>query len=96
MVWLTAGAHVAESRLRAVERFQLSQREEIAPNGPNLTPQAQLGTSFIFLFLFLFLFSFFLFKLQTFHLEFQFQFLSSICTQLNILVLTFQWSEFDY
>jgi hypothetical protein len=54
MVWLTAGAHVAESRLRAVERFRLSQCEEIAPNGPNLTPQAQLGTSFIFLFLFLF------------------------------------------
>jgi hypothetical protein len=60
MVWLTDGAHVAESRLRAVERFRLSQREEIAPNWPNLTPQAQLGTSFIFLFLFFYsLFSYF-------------------------------------
>jgi hypothetical protein len=60
MVWLTTGAHVAESRLRAVAQFRLSQREEIAPNGPNLTPQAQLGTSFIFLFLFFYsLFSYF-------------------------------------
>jgi hypothetical protein len=60
MVWLTAGTHVAESRQRAMERFWLGQHEEITPNGPNLTPQAHLGTSFTFLFLFFYsLFSYF-------------------------------------
>jgi hypothetical protein len=58
------GTRVAENCEHAVERFWLGQREEIAPNGSNWTPQAQLDTSPIFLFLFFYSLFFPIFESQ--------------------------------